>query len=1529
MYSDGRPGEPVTETEYPPPRSGVGRLLSLRTVPLTAWAWPAALLAIVLLGAALRFHGLDFDTPPGTNEPIQLHPDERFISFVSNNTDWPAWDGYFDTANSPLNPYNAGHESYVYGTLPLFLVKGVSTLAGDDPAGPGNSYGKDVQWGRRLTAFVDTITIMLVAAIGFVLFSRAAGVLAALAYALAVLPTQIAHFWAVDPYVTFFAAGVLLWSALAVRAQRMAWFSTCLLLAGAFVGFAMASKVSALPVAIAPAVAVAIRIGLRDLPRLDLRFAGEPGERLLPSPTAGHWLNDIAILFLAAWVSLLAFRVTQPYAFVGPNIWDLNINAQWWDDIQRERELQSGNVDYPPFVQFAGRTPFLEPLEQIVLWGFGPGLSMLAAAAIAVALYRCFKRRELSFALPIALAVGLFLFSGGRFVAFMRYFAPMYPVLALFAAWGAIAAWRWSAAVARSGLPRNPWLERLRLADRGPHIAWLTRIAVVALFASAVWWAFAFQNIYREPHPRIAASEWIYDNVPAGARITSEIWDDALPLRIPGRANPYTIVETDPYRTDTPEKIRQLVSGIPGADRPTGLDAADYVVISSNRVRDSVVRLEREYPATIRYYQLLDSGELGFREVARFSTRPSFLGISLDDSAAEESFTVYDHPEVVIYQKTGAWDPDRALDLLFAAYPDRAVNLLPAQGRTNGLHLTAEEAATQQAGGSYVAIVNPGGFISRLPWLSWFLWLEVAALATLPLVTWLFRPLPDHGYGLSKAIGFLAVGVGTWLAVAWGIVDFSGALAWTAFSALAAAGIAFAIVRRHTFLADARGAWPSWLALEAVFVAAFALFLVYRAWNPDLWHPFRGGEKPMELAYLTAVVRSTRMPPFDPWFAGGAMNYYYMGWFLIAVPIRALRIAPEVAFNLAIPTYAALTAATAASTAHNLVALARRHRHPLSPPRTWRRPAIVAGVLGAVLLLGIGNLDGAHQAIERFQAINSWSFLEGVPVLGGAVGLLGGVFEYVFLGTKLPPFDWWRSSRVHIGTFDITEFPYWTFLFADLHPHLMDMPIFGLTVATGLGYVVAAVRRAQAQSWALAAILGLEAGLVRTVHTWDFPTAVLLVAGAIVFGQLLARDRWDRRWWRFVGHGTLAAAVMIVAFAPYTARTEVFDAGLQRAPETTKANQYLAHFGLFVTAMAVFVAYRTWEEWCARRGRRGRNPVFAVVAGRWEVASLALFIAGLTLFTWRFGLTVVALSAVALTFIANLLWLELRAREPNVPRTVATALFAVAVGIAAGVDVVTVKDDIVRMNTVFKFSMQAWQLYALATAFAAWYVGAAVWDVRGRVLTVRPGRRWLAWTLGPAAALLFAGSAIFVISGTPARQSERFADLGWGLDGFAYLEAATYREPAPPGSGQGEVELVLAEDAVLFDWLRENVEGSPVIAEMVGPLYRWTGRVSMHTGLPAVIGWDWHQVQQRRPYEDLVRQRRADTELFFTLADPLLAERYLRKYNVSYVIWGTEERARANPDVRTMLESLPAIDIAFTDGKSAILRIDQSQLTLR
>ncbi|WBL36495.1 DUF2298 domain-containing protein [Tepidiforma flava] len=184
---------------------------------------------------------------------------------------------------------------------------------------------------------------------------------------------------------------------------------------------------------------------------------------------------------------------------------------------------------------------------------------------------------------------------------------------------------------------------------------------------------------------------------------------------------------------------------------------------------------------------------------------------------------------------------------------------------------------------------------------------------------------------------------------------------------------------------------------------------------------------------------------------------------------------------------------------------------------------------------------------------------------------------------------------------------------------------------------------------------------------------------------------------------------------PYNARFETFDPGITRAPATTPLHQFVVQYGVFLALTAAFVALRCREELEARGFDPGRNPVLAVVAGRLEVASLAVFLAGLIAFTWPFGLATLAMSLAALAFLLNLAWLDLRASERDVPRLIATLFLALAVAIAAGVDVVTLKNDIVRMNTVFKFSLQAWHLFALGGGYAGWYaVRGLVERARGR-----------------------------------------------------------------------------------------------------------------------------------------------------------------------------------------------------------------------
>jgi uncharacterized membrane protein len=122
------------------------------------------------------------------------------------------------------------------------------------------------------------------------------------------------------------------------------------------------------------------------------------------------------------------------------------------------------------------------------------------------------------------------------------------------------------------------------------------------------------------------------------------------------------------------------------------------------------------------------------------------------------------------------------------------------------------------------------------------------------------------------------------------------------------------------------------------------------------------------------------------------------------------------------------------------------------------------------------------------------------------------------------------------------------------------------------------------------------------------------------------------------------------------------------------------------------------------------------------------------------------------------------------------------------------------------------------------------------------------------------------------------------LDGMAYMRYAEYADD------WGIMDL--SQDYRAIRWMQENVQGSPVIVEAnLRNLYRWGSRFSIYTGLPGVVGWEWHQQQQRAVLPgNWVSDRIAEVDNFYQTTDLQQALDFLRKYNVRYIILGQQER---------------------------------------
>ena len=823
-----------------------------------------------------------------------------------------------------------------------------------------------------------------------------------------------------------------------------------------------------------------------------------------------------------------------------------------------------------------------------------------------------------------------------------------------------------------------------------------------------------------------------------------------------------------------------------------------------------------------------------------------------------------------------------------------------ADGPYLGLMMSPEEAKAQQAGGTWADIVNVDGWPARLPVLAWLVVVEGMALLSLPLGFLLFRSLPDRGFLFTKVLALLFVCFVVWLLASLHWMAFSRASIGVAIVGLAAVSLLVVSRRREELLDFVRRRWPVLLVSEALFLAAFLAFAAVRMANPDLWHPFFGGEKPMDLAYLTAVTRSTFMPPYDPWFAGGYMNYYYWGHFVVATLVRATGIAPATAYNLAVPMLFALTAGSAFSLVYNMAEATLRRRSPAARAPAIRWPPVAAGLGGAAFVAVLGNLDGAVQVGQ-------------------------GTWRVLVQNMPFGEFEFWRSSRMMPpdppGN-EITEFPFFTFLFGDLHAHMLALPFTVLVLGVSLAVVLSALRSGRRGAWqahdvALLGLLGLSTGVLRPLNTWDYLTYLAVAAGAVGLSVYLR-------------HGRLAPVVVVetalkvlfvaavgwLAFLPYIRGSEAFFTRLEATTNTTALWQFLAIHGLFVFVIGSFLLvgrlprFRDVAAW-ARLGIGSSRASQTSLSALGFLALIGLIYLGFIWWPSVSGSTL-PFAALALALLAARLVTWKRAVGPDWPLLAyAGTMVAVALGLVVGLEVWRVEGDVDRMNSVFKLYLQAWVLLASASAYLLWYM----LDTRLERLPRLTRRLWIA-----AAAALVVSTGIYTVLGANDRLGYRFDGeaVPLTLNGEAYVEDAVFEDIPGP--------IDLEADFEGITWLRENVQGTPVVLEAVTPFYRWGGRVSVYTGLPSMLGWKWHQEQQRWDYRWAVEQRNYEVDFIYKSPDAAEALRLLRTYNVRYVYLGQVERLYYPHEGLAKFENELAEHLlpVFDNGKTTVYRVSGS-----
>jgi YYY domain-containing protein len=760
---------------------------------------------------------------------------------------------------------------------------------------------------------------------------------------------------------------------------------------------------------------------------------------------------------------------------------------------------------------------------------------------------------------------------------------------------------------------------------------------------------------------------------------------------------------------------------------------------------------------------------------------------------------------------------------------------------------------------------------------SWWVAVEILGLAALPLAWRLFRNLPDRGYALAKPLGILLTSYVFWLAVSFGLL----ANTWPAIMVcilLVAAGSA----SLYLWTADRRVVLLSWLRQnlglilthELLFALAFGVWALVRAYNPVI----SGTEKPMDFAFLNAILRSEYFPPLDPWLSGFAISYYYFGYLMMALLTKLTGVPSEVGFNLAIALLFALTAGGAFGLTYNLV---KRHA---DQEGARQGIATVFGTLGAVFVVVIGNLEGLLEVLHA-RGLGTAAFWEWIDIKNLATAPVS--------GTWIPQDNWWwwRASRVvHDVVFGIEqevidEFPFFSFLLGDMHPHVLGLPI----VLLALGLALNILWSERAVSWWHMVLLGVCIGGLGFLNSWDLPIYFLICVVVYALATRRRLDGFGRRWVIEVGFFALVLmALSFVLYLPFWIGFRSQAGGIMPVLLVkTRLHQYLIMFGTFIYVVAAFLGYELWRTVKALRTDTERSGF-----QRWAiVGGAALVLAPLAALLLLVKLYLVALLVLLIGTGCMVCWERLRSF--SIGSVTSSATFVLILILAAllltfSVEFVYLKDTFgTRMNTVFKVYYQAWVLFAVASAFGIYYLGPWV-SGRRRVLS----SLWLAGFVP-----LFLASMVYPTLATP-NKTGGFAGPPT-LDGMAHLERA------------------YGDDLAAIRWLRANVEGAPVILEATGGQYTYYGRISVHAGLPTVLGWGGHEHQWRGNYEE-PGKREPDIEALYTSPDPGLTSALLDEYGISYVYIGGLERSTygISPPILSKFERL--MDVVYQQGDATI-----------
>ena len=801
--------------------------------------------------------------------------------------------------------------------------------------------------------------------------------------------------------------------------------------------------------------------------------------------------------------------------------------------------------------------------------------------------------------------------------------------------------------------------------------------------------------------------------------------------------------------------------------------------------------------------------------------------------------------------------------------------------------------------------------------MTWWMVSVLIGIIAYPISFVLFRKSHDRGYMFSKIIGIFLISYFSWLL---GFLQFSTLTIYFVIGLITALSVYLFIKNRKEIL-EFLGIKPGLIIVtELFYLFIFLSYALYRMYQPDII----GTEKFMDFAFMNSISLADKMPPYDPWMygvdaAGKALNisYYYFGYVIMAIMMKITGIPNGIAYNLALTYIVGMSALAMVGLLFNLT-------------RNY-----LIGFLAAAFLLLISNIDGFIQVVKA--------------------------------GWSTSGFNWWHTSRIiDYKGYDVTinEFPFFSFLLGDMHPHQMAIPFVLLALNTALSFIKTEDKNFFEKDPLKISFLvfsGLVLGGLWFLNSWDFPTYFFVTAIAIL-SYKYARGEKFANWSRDAGISLgIIFGVAIIAYLPFTLSFQSQAKGIDITKANTRIGDYLTIFGIMLFPIVSFMIARILNWLYAlrlqnvaglkvkRRNLYCPRCMSEIREGKKICGQCGYMISGEELYLGGIELPVKKANNTVVSFFKFFL-------EPTENKDSKVYLYAgIAAAVAAGLvifkSIIDAPNIGIFSGVMFLFlslmvllaltrvEMRENQfviLLILTGVFAS--LGCEllhIVDTFSRAGKHMPLERmntvfkfyyqtWIMFSIAAAYGFFWVTHfylkfkhkifryswigimCVLIFMGLfyPVAASKVKTGNFSGymtLDGSDFLRAMSYKGRM---SALGDWQAI--------QWLKKTVKGRPVILEAWGGEYTEYARISSFTGLPTVIGWPGHELQWRGSGDEAGR-RQADVNKIYETTDINEALNLLKKYNVTYVHVGALEREKYASSPEGLKKFSQFMDIVYAN----------------